>query len=107
MTPGIATQTLLRDLHPKQFGRYDVHVGREHETSLFHMVAKAMDFPVWAVHILEARVDLNTTTAEALRDEFEDVVVEVVFRVNAEPQVLKAVLMVPSVHIEALSPVKP
>ena len=103
----IPTQELLQDLSPEQFGTYDVKVDRDHEVLLFHSVAKALDFPVWTVHLLTIRMDLNASTSAALQDEFEDAVLDVTFRVNLEVTTRTAKVLVPSSHVEALSFCRP
>lgn len=103
----IPTQELLRVLSPEQFGIYDVKVDRDREVLLFHSVAKSLDFPVWTVHLLAIRIDLNASTVASLQDEFEDAVLDVTFRVNLETTTRTAKVLVPSFHVEALTPCRP
>lgn len=105
--PMINTKDLLKTLHPKQFGRYDVRLDRDYELVLFHWCAEAMDFPVWAVDVKQAQIDLNMGSASALGGLENEVMVYLTFQVNNEDTTYTAKLLLPSASIEALSPVMP
>ena len=99
-------QTLIRDLHPKQFGVYDVELVRDAEMEYFSQISRTMDYHVWAVEVHSARLTLDVVTASALSSDLDDIPVEVVARVN-QGDTLRATLMLGPGAVKALKPVLP
>ena len=102
----IPVQTLIRDLHPKQFGVYDVELVREAEMEYFSQIARTLDFPVWAVEVESARIRLDAVTAGALTSDVDDIAVDVVAKVN-RGVTIKATLMLGPHAVESMKPVMP
>ena len=102
----IPIQTLLRELHPKQFGVYDVELARDAELTYFNQISRSMDFHVWSVEVVEARLTLDAVTSSILASDLEDVPVALLARVNREVDI-RATCMVGAQEIATLRPVLP
>lgn len=108
MTPAaIDTQTLLRNLHPKQHGRYLVTLHPDWEIPLFYELSLQVHDPVWAVEVEKLVLDLNDSTAAALRNPIGAVQVEATFVPNKWPVSLTNSIMVDSEGIAQLTPILP
>ena len=106
MTPAaIETQTLLRDLHPKQHGLYLVTLHPDWEIPLFYELSLQIHDPVWAVEVEKLILDLNESTAAALRNPIGAVQVLATFTPNKWPISVTNPIMVDAEGVAKLTPI--
>lgn len=100
---------LITDLDPKQFGPYRVTIDRGTDMQLWDILKRRLKKrgeTVWSLHIREASIDLNASTASQFASVSEALLVRFVVSVNGrEPQ--EITLPVWSSSITGLTPLKP